>query len=114
MEGVDVFAISFKRKDIVISFGSSTHAKTNKNISVDPALLFQRLLLVAKSSEINLILKYEMCTFPPSLFESQQLLRKPVKADLDKAITKCVQERSPPNNLQVTKIDNHQYVLDGG
>ena len=56
-------------------------------------ILFQRLLLVAKSNELNLkdILKYVMCALPPSLLESQLLLRKPVKVDLSRAIPKLQQ-----------------------
>ena len=35
-----------------------------------------------------------MCAVPPSLFESQNLLRKPVKANLSRAFTKFVQQTS--------------------
>ena len=42
--------------------------------TVEPALLFQRLLVVANTGnedvDLDDVLKYELCTFPPALFEN--------------------------------------------
>ena len=54
-------------------------------VQIDPQLLFQRLTLAAKSAhDVKVVFKYELCSYPPALFESLFLLReaqKPVLAD---------------------------------
>ena len=44
-------------------------------IQVDPHLLFQRLTM-AGSADLEIALQYELCTFPPALFESSGLLNE--------------------------------------
>ena len=57
-----------------------------EDVQIDPQLLFQRLITVVQSSsELKAyFLKYELCSYPPALFDSSLLLRearKPVLAD---------------------------------
>ena len=66
MEGKNIFNISFKRPTKVRTLaGSGKQSKIDQE-AIDPALLFQRLLLVAKSRDLDVVdlLKYEMCSYP--------------------------------------------------
>ena len=65
MESAEIFTISFKKCDKVKTLGYSAHVKTTGGRNIEPALLFQRLMLVAKTSDLdmNSILKYEMCAY---------------------------------------------------
>lgn len=73
------------------------------SIQVDPQLLFQRLTVVAPGGRYEnpqAFFKFEMCSYPPALFDSSLFLRqanKPALADAIWTITK-----------------NSQNVLDGG
>ena len=65
--------------------------------------------------ELKELFQYELCSYPPSLFESKLLIRLPVpdKADLQnslfvKKIIPCVAPDKLPDRLEVT------YVVDGG
>ena len=74
------------------------------DIEVDPALLFQRMMTVATGSHMNLedIMCYELCAYPPALFESRSILRKPDKPQLAHAIIKCI------NSLHLEEIQEIQ------
>ena len=50
MIGKDVYDFSFKRKDAAKTMSIKTKIGKNNEIEIDPALLFQRLLVVAKTS----------------------------------------------------------------
>ena len=75
MKNADIFSISFKRNYSVNTLGHSSNVKTSGG-SIDPALLFQRLMLVAQNSDLDMhhILTYEMRAYPPSLLESLHIL----------------------------------------
>ena len=62
MKNTEIFTISFKN-GIVKTLGYSAHIKTLEDECIAPALLFQRLKLVAKTSDLDLDnkLEYEMC-----------------------------------------------------
>lgn len=80
-------------------------------IQVDPHLLFQRLVIVAlKCDELESALQYELCSYPPALFDSSLLLREANKPALADAIRKHVGTEVPADNV----VDGSQYVLDGG
>ena len=56
------------------------------SVQIDPQLLFQRLVIAAKANDnLEYVFKYELCSYPPALFDSAQLLReshKPVLSGL--------------------------------
>jgi len=56
--------------------------------TIDPALLFQRFLVVSRSRDLSLgeVLSYELSPFPPALFEARNILRKTDKPQLAQAI----------------------------
>ena len=56
--------------------------------TIDPALLFQRFLVVSRSGDLSLeeVLRYELSSYPPALFETRNILRKADKPQLAQAI----------------------------
>jgi hypothetical protein len=116
MTGHDIFTYVQKRKDKVRTLASLTSFRlAGQDVTMDPALLFQRLYVVACSSEMNLedLLQYELCSFPPSIFESVTLLRKADKPQLAKAIQEYATEMLSETSVTSVETDT-QYVLDGG
>ena len=78
-------------------------------VQVDPQLLFQRLTIAAKASQdLATVFKYELCSHPPSLFDTSKLLRLPQKPMLANAIWALL----IPDLFVIT--GQVQYVLDGG
>lgn len=80
-------------------------------IQVDPQLLFQRLSIIATGGRFEnpkSLFKYEMCSYPPALFDTSLLPRKANKPALADAIWTDVKNTS----TEVT--GNVHFVLDGG
>ena len=84
MEGQAVFSYSFKRKARVKTLASARTVKVTDDQTIDPALLFQRFLVVSQSGDLCLdkVLYHELSPYPPSLFEAKYVLHKPDKAPL--------------------------------
>jgi len=81
----------------------------------DPALLFQRFLVVSRSGDLclNEVSRYELSPFPPALFEARNILRKGDKPQLAQAIRYHATDLSSEavmNSLPETDC----YVLDDG
>ena len=114
MEGQAVFSYSHKRTNAVKTLASTRAVTVDKERSIDPAVLFQRFLVVSQSGDLCLeeVMKYELSPYPPSLFEGKNLLRKPDKEPLLHTVRSHV---TPSNDaiLQVNPKTDH-YVLDGG
>ena len=109
MEGKTPAEFSFKRSDQVVTLGSKNTVKINgENIQVDPQLLFQRLIVAAQTIDLSTALNYELCTFPPALFQSVGILLEATKSTLAESIWKMVQCQ----RIDIPK--DIQYVLDGG
>ena len=72
-------------------------------VPVDPHLLLQRLTLAGKSN-----LEEALSTYPPTLFESQDLLNGPQKASFADAVWSNISKKDPLIPKQV------KYILDGG
>ena len=114
MEGQAVFSYSHKRTNAVKTLASTRAVTVDKERGIDPALLFQRFIVVSQSGDLCLeeVMKYELSPYPPSLFELKNLLRKPDKAPLLHAVRSLVNS-SNDAILQVIPKTDH-YVLDGG
>ena len=108
MTGARISDHSFKRKDQAVTLATKmTVNVSGEAIQVDPHLLFQRLTM-AGSADLEIALQYELCTFPPALFESSGLLNEAQKSALASALwTETRQEEEP-----IPKKVN--FVLDGG
>ena len=113
MEGCDIFTFSCKRKDKVKTFSDANSVKLpNSDASIDPCLLFQRLLVVANTSsfDVNELSKYELPAYPTSIFENTAMLREADKPPLAKIISSFVVE----NIQSFVHSTTHHFVLDGG
>uniref|UniRef100_UPI00358ECD2A uncharacterized protein n=1 Tax=Myxine glutinosa TaxID=7769 RepID=UPI00358ECD2A len=112
MDGLTPAEFTFKRKDQAVTLGMQSSVRIDGDqIQVDPQLLFQRLVIVAQNSdELESALKYELCSYPPALFDSSLLLREAKKPALADAIWGLIGPHVPADNV----VDGCQYVLDGG
>ena len=113
MKGQSVFEYSYKRKNKVKTLASARSIKVSEDRTIDPALLFQRFLVVSQSGDLCLddVMKYELSPYPPSLFEAKYLLRKPEKAQLQEAIRNHVKSSDAAVLQSIPKTEH--YVLDG-
>ena len=115
MNGKSIKEFSFSR-----SMQAKTMAASSKNavqiesdvVVVDPQLLFQRLTAAAESMSYNNrdLFRYELSSFPTSLFETPFILRPPTKSDLADELWKAAQEGMPV----MPRREEIQYVLDVG
>ena len=103
---------SFKRKEQAVTLASQSSVKVgDKQLHVDPQLLFQRLIVATRSSDdTEDIFAYELCSHPPALFDDSQMLREPQKSVLAEVIWSKVPEAS---NTQLPTGDVW-HALDGG
>ena len=106
----NVREFTFHKKDQVATLalkGAVTFS--DGNIQVDPQLLFQRLSVVAacgRHENSQELFKFEMCGFPPALFESTSQANKPALANAIWEWTKELQTSQPSADVN--------YVIDGG
>lgn len=85
MEAKDIDKYVFRRKEKAVNMAEKSSVVINsERVMVDPALIFQRLAAVASNSgsDLNEVLSFELCTFPPSLFSSFEVMRTADKASL--------------------------------
>ena len=68
--GKSAFTYKFKRKDKAHTLGNVSSVKIVPDRIIDPALLFQRFLVVSRSGELSLeeVLSYELSPCPPLSF----------------------------------------------
>ena len=110
MTGKPAAEYSFTKSNQAITFSAKSSVKGDgEKIQVDPQLLFQRLIIASQSlDDMIAILKYELCSYPPSLFDSSLMLLKPQKPALADAIrAKLPSDATGPKG-------EVQYVSDGG
>ena len=88
MKGQCVNEYTFRRKNQAVTMDMKSSIKIDGNtVQIDPQLLFQRLALAAKATQdLESVFKYELCSYPPALFESPLLLREAQKPALADAI----------------------------
>lgn len=110
MTGKKVVDYTFRKKSQSITMGDKASMKIKDEVvSVDPLLLFQRLVTAGTRCDgLPTIFRYELCSYPPALFESPDLMRSGNKATLADNLWSTAIEESPKPPDQV------QYVLDGG
>ena len=118
MSGQKVFDYTFKRKDAAKTLSPKTKIGKNNEIGIDPALLFHRLLVVANASTVspNDVFSYELCSYPPAIFETPILLRKADKSKIVESIRNHIKQQEKQNNLENEGggYCDMNYVLDGG
>ena len=116
LQNTNIFSAKLKKGDKVLNLAHVSHVKTSDNVAISPELLFQRLILGANTDEFDMknVMLYEMCSFPPSIYETPFLLRKADKASLAKAIKKHFNDVNENCSLVNDTPDCYYYVLDGG
>lgn len=77
--GKSVFGITFKRKDRAKTLADNFTIKVANDRTIDPALLFQRFLIMSKTRLFSLeeVMIYELCSFLAVLFEARASSVKP-------------------------------------
>ena len=111
MNGKTPLNHTFRKKDQAITLSVKTAVMVhNDYIQVDPELMFQRLASFAAKSpdQLEKAFGYELCSYPPALFDSSLFLREAQKHQLSDTIWSMI--KHPETNLP----DDVQYVLDGG
>ncbi|KAL5019525.1 hypothetical protein ScPMuIL_002417 [Solemya velum] len=86
----------FHTKRTSRAYGSESSVHWGREVTVDPQLLFQRLLIVANSSDCDLeeVLKFELSVYPAALFDKNGLLRQANKPQLSEAIAALIPKES--------------------
>ena len=115
MSGKPVFTFSFKRKDKATTLGDTSAIKIHLDQTIDPILLFQRSMIAIQRGDIDLehIIRYDLWSFPPSLFEGMNLLRKADKPQLAHAVVEYC-SILPDEAIKDSKPIVQHYVIDGG
>ena len=110
MEGTTVVEYTFKRNNQVVTLDTESVVKIEGvSVQIDPQLLFQRLTLAARTaSNIQDVFKYELCSYPPALFDTSLMLRLPQKSGLACAVWNTLALDTPEIPAEV------QFVLVGG
>ena len=85
----------------------------NEPVCVDQMLLFQRLLMLADRLQTDQTqsFKYELCTFPPSLFDSKGFFYESRKHELSDFLWKK-HAQNDPRHLE--PVGECMFVIDGG
>ena len=88
MEGETVAEYIFKKNHQVTTLDTKSVVKIEGiTVQIDPQLLFQRLTLAAKAAgSIEDVFKYELCSYPPALYDSSLMLRQSQKSVLANAM----------------------------
>ena len=110
----DIFNFEFKRSKRVKNMSSEIKLDLKEDVRIDPALFFQRLLVVAQSNPVDMqeIMTYELSACPLSLFESPTLLRKADKPKLMDVIVHQVKSDHTDELLYNTKDNTDEHILD--
>ena len=110
MEGKNVRDYVFRKQDQVVPIDKALEVKVGKNsVEIDPQLLFQRLVTASTNcGELNEVFAYELCSYPPALFHTTDVLLEADKPPLANAMWKIV------SNIEITVPQEHTFVLDGG
>jgi len=94
MHSQNIWKYSFKRSSQAVTMGVKNVPVGKDVIYIDPQLLFQRLTIASEIQDIDNrdIFKYELCSYPASLFDDSLLPRKANKTALANAIWVKVEE----------------------
>ena len=99
---------SFKKKDQAVTLSTSAVKVNNETIQIDPQLLFQRLMTSGtRNDQLEGIFQFELCCYPPAIFEARYVMRPANKPALADAIWVLMHKDV------VEPTGQSQYVLDG-
>lgn len=109
MEGEKVIGFFLKKKSQAVLMYSKSSLKLNdeETVKIDPQLLFQRLVIAGtQAKQLPQALEYELCGYPPALFETRNVLYLANKPQLAKPIWDVATAVDGPKDCV--------FVLDGG
>ena len=76
---------SFRKIDQAVTLSTSAVKLNNETKQIDPQLLFQRLITAGtRNDQLEEIFQFELCSYPPAIFETRYVMRpanKPALAD---------------------------------
>ena len=110
MVGKKVVDYTFKKKNQAVTMDTKSSVMiSDEEVTIDPLLLFQRLVTAGtRLDELPNAFRYELCSYPPALFESKDVMRSGNKASsADSLCSTTLEDAAKPS-------DQVQYVLDGG
>ena len=81
----------------------ASKVKIKDGTSTDPALLFQRFIYFTKTGDISMfdVIGYELCPYPPALFESTILMLEADEPALATTLRQ-VTSKVPPDSDSTT------------
>lgn len=112
MNGQPVSDVTFKKSNRAVTMAVKSDLKIGQEaVQVDPQLLFQRLLQVARddADRLHEIFQHELTSLPTSLFGGSGFPREANKHTLTEFLWSS--EESTPASLP---CENIKYILDGG
>lgn len=95
MKGESVYNYKLRRKDKAITLACQHSISVRgETVQVDPQLLFQRLTVFAldKHEDPKSAFEYELCSYPPALFDSSAIPRQANKSVLAKTMFEMYQK----------------------
>lgn len=115
MVGKQVLKYTFRKQAHAVTMDSKSKITIDgEDVSIDPLLLFQRLVMVSTQKEsLRQAFCHELCSYPPALFESRNVLLPANKPVLANAIWAVVGDVSDDQKKNI-KTGQLKYVLDGG
>lgn len=111
IEGKKFSDIHLKRKHTVKSLAHVTRSipLRNETVCVNPNQLLHRMVCSVRSCEqLAEIFHYELCTYPPSLFDEAGLMRKGNKSSIVKVLA------PKANEISNEKSKGECIIVDGG
>ena len=112
MEGTSPLTFTFKKDMQAKQIPASSNILTKETkITLDPDLLFQRLITVCTEDEQSDALKHELAHHPMSLFDDEGFMRDGKKSDLGKYIVETYKCHDVIPNIS---NESWKKVVDGG
>ena len=114
IEGKRFNDVHLKRKSCVKTLATVIKSVSVRNdlISVNPNQLLHRMVCTLNTdAQLKELFKYELCAYPPSLFNESGMMRKGTKSSVVDVLVGKVTE--PTTEVSAPQI-GVRYVIDGG
>ena len=101
------FDYSFSGSEKARTMKCASKFKTKDGTSIDPALLFQQFIYFTQTGDVSMInvIGYELCPYPPALFESTILMFEADKPALAIALRQVTGKVSPDSDSTTAQTD---------
>ena len=112
LEGKSIDDTTLQKKSQVVTMASKSSIKIGDDVvHIDQQLLFQRLTVTARKTAVDVkeVFKYELCSYPPALFDDSGVMLSSNKA----ALADGLWNKYMSSTSTMLPIRPH-YVIDGG